>query len=283
MYGLSRYILPRAPALRQNSSIDFSYFTGGTLRVTGFADGQTPPEITKKHESEPGLFEVQYGGFKDCDIVKLEGVLVSADNVKETAISFSTNLECPCLEGTGQGDPHYRTLDGVKLTYQGEHCSYVVSKDCQNKTASFEIIAVHGSSLHDGQVRRIIGTVVKAGKHIIMAGKGLTTLDGKQIDRKKTLMSPDLELLMYFQDGWFTIQSIKQRWFVQWSDERRFKFGIHADSLVAKHVCGILGNADGTKNNDMTMPNKAKTKDHNKFGKSWQVPGCEYTDLFADF
>ncbi|XP_077869879.1 BMP-binding endothelial regulator protein-like [Saccoglossus kowalevskii] len=261
----------------------FSYFSGGTLRVTGFADGQTPPGFTNKPESEPGLFEVHYGNFKDCDVVKLEGVLLSADNRKETGISFSANLECPCLQGTGKGDPHYTTLDGVKLTYQGDHCSYIISKDCQNKTASFEVIAIHGASFHDGRVRRIIGTVVKAGEHIIMVGRGLTTLDGENIDREKTLMSPDLELLMYFQDGWFTIQSIKQRWFVQWSDEHRFNFGIHSNSLVAKHVCGILGNADGTKDNDLMMPDGSSAKDHNEFGTSWQVPGCEYIDYFADF
>ena len=179
------------------------------------------------------------------------------------------------------GDPHYKTFDGLGLHFQGE-CEYVLSRDCVANDFVIHVVNEHrGSSLVTWtksiaiRVKNGGVIVLLPGPSVQVSGKSVTVfpffsgVDGTQIT------SVQSTLVVWLASSGVTIT---------WDGSSAVRVAVPEE--YRNRTCGLCGNFDGKKINDLAVDNVQFTPSHypsslsqqsqvayHHFGRLWAVTG----------
>ncbi|KAI1901486.1 hypothetical protein AGOR_G00034930 [Albula goreensis] len=171
------------------------------------------------------------------------------------------------------GDPHYRTFDGQYFNFMG-NCTYTMAKNCQidKEHPAFEVEAKNDNR-GNTQVTSVSKVIVKVYGHVIemiRGDLGLVRLDYQDwslpinLDKGKvTLVNSGLSALLETDFG-LTVQYDWEQYLV-----------VTVPGSYAGKVCGLCGNFNGKKDDDMTTPMGSKASNVVALGKSWRVHSAE--------
>ncbi|XP_031441897.1 alpha-tectorin-like [Clupea harengus] len=190
----------------------------------------------------------------------------------------------PTQTGTcwAMGDPHFRTFDGYFYNFMG-NCSYTMAKNCDidyhhppfevevtNKvlpdthlTAVSEV-TIHIYSLKIQMIRSELGTVKVNGQVWSLPASfdnGLGTVK---------LMQSGLSVVMWVDFG-MTVQ-------YDWQEY----VSVTMPSGFMGKVCGLCGNFNMNKDDDLAMSNGTLVKSVTEMGQSWRVQGVKGEDFCTD-
>jgi len=169
------------------------------------------------------------------------------------------------FEGYLTYEPHFRTLDGKHYDFQGQ-CSYYLMKH-----SSFSVIATF----------RICGTksvtctseiTISTGHTVIRLGQGNdTSITYKGIKQSPRKPFHNKDVNYYLASSEYDAVDVWDGFKILWDRVAEYRVVIPPWNVASME--GLLGNIDGKKENDMTMPNRVRENDPVKFGDSWLVPG----------
>nr|XP_006818928.1 PREDICTED: IgGFc-binding protein-like [Saccoglossus kowalevskii] len=200
------------------------------------------------------------------------GAACECGNGKKCCISLE--VPEPTKDGSGRGDPHYRTFDSKKFSFQG-NCSYILMKNCgPRKSTAFQVEVIQRG--RDGEeVTRVWAVTVRIDRHIIEMGQNNSII----IDKKVTSLDSLPRSLIIADSNVIHIKLIDDvinvempsRFNVMWDGDRFVD--IHIEPLLYGNVCGLLGNADDDPTNDFKDANGKLLDNVDDFTNSWIVPG----------
>ena len=154
--------------------------------------------------------------------------------------------ECPRLQATASGDPHYTTFDGYYYTIF-DHCSHVSAEDCEDQTWSVYQITSNGCS--GGRAPTCIDEVMvriaslKAAVRFSWVTRthrfigNIPSTDDMIVTVSGPYFTADLPRLGVTVRMYYTVLtiSLSSRWFGK--------------------VCGLFGTPDGDRNNEWMLRN----------------------------
>ncbi|GCB82596.1 hypothetical protein scyTo_0022034, partial [Scyliorhinus torazame] len=178
---------------------------------------------------------------------------------------------------TAAGDPHYRTFDGRKYDFQGT-CVYKFSSLCANNT-DLQPFDVQVQNEHRGS--RVVSYtrlawIVVYGQTIVLTRDyvGKVLVNGILVNLPYAL--EDGKIIIYKSCRGATLETdFGLRVTYDW----RSRISVTLPSTYTGSVCGLCGNFDGNRDNDLTTKDGKSTNNPTTFGKSWQVdstPGCSH-------
>ena len=180
---------------------------------------------------------------------------------------------CGSATGSGVGDPHYRTYDGVFYDLF-DHCSHVFTKDCTGDT--FTVISITSNACSGGGaptcVERAVVRVPELNTEVMLNSRPLeATFVGD------TPASADLSLAV---TNVITVNIFKLGVVVN--------FGLYYLSVTVPgryfgNTCGLVGTYDGDPTNDFQLPNGTVVDGPTaEFEEAWRVDlpndGCDPVD-----
>ncbi|XP_069057214.1 IgGFc-binding protein-like [Pleurodeles waltl] len=174
------------------------------------------------------------------------------------------------------GEPHYNTLDGVRFVYQGD-CVYQFSALC-NKTVDLVDFQVNVQNEHRGSKPV---TLIRTVEFTIY---GLATIISRQFPGTVMLNSHRINLPYNTDDGKVRMYKASSKVVIKTdigitvTFDFQNRITLKLPSTYAGFVCGLCGDFDGDKTNDLTLKNGAKAPNPATFGDSWRtrdIPGCK--------
>ncbi|XP_062384956.1 IgGFc-binding protein-like [Sardina pilchardus] len=177
------------------------------------------------------------------------------------------------------GDPHYRSFDGNYFSFMG-NCSYILAKNCDvdESTPTFEV-SVKNEKSAKSLLTAVGNITIKVFDQVIQMVRSeisMVRVNYEVWNLPVTLKTPQGELKMV-QSGLSVIFWTDFGLSVQYDWEEYVKITLPT-GLMSK-VCGMCGNFDGNKNNDLVTQDGTKANSIEEFGKSWMVPdqkGAQY-------
>ncbi|KAJ7304150.1 hypothetical protein JRQ81_011679 [Phrynocephalus forsythii] len=180
---------------------------------------------------------------------------------------------------SASGDPHYLTFDGRRFDFQGT-CVYQFTGLCQNKTdlVDFQVLVQNdhrGSqavSFTQTMEIYVYGTVIvisRENPRKIMVNGLLTNLPHSTGNNHISLYNRGQEAVVQ-TDFHLTVT-------YDWQS----RVTVTVPSTYAGVLCGLCGNYNGNKHDEMTMPSGQVAVNPLAFGQSWKVrdvPGCTELD-----
>ncbi|XP_051901322.1 IgGFc-binding protein-like, partial [Pristis pectinata] len=168
------------------------------------------------------------------------------------------------------GDPHYHTLDGLNYDFQGT-CTYVVAESCGTDTTlpSFKVTAkndVRGNTTVSF-VKLVHVDVYGYGIAIHKLETGLVRINDMKTRLPVTLEEGKLRL---FQRGSFAV--LETDFGLEVSYEWNWYLTVTLTSSHFRSVCGLCGNFNGVKEDDVTFPNGTRAPSTVEWARSWKVP-----------
>ncbi|KAF5909185.1 IgGFc-binding protein, partial [Clarias magur] len=172
------------------------------------------------------------------------------------------------------GDPHYRTFDGDYYNFMG-NCSYIMAKNCHadNDHPAFEVQAMNkrtGSSKAisvSGVTIQVYGQTITILQHesgLVRISDSLWYLPISLVNGKVTLQQSGLSVILQTDFG-LSVQ-------YDWDQYLVVKIPV---SFTGR-MCGMCGNFNGMKGDDLTTPSGSVAGSIAQLGKSWRVPGEAY-------
>uniref|UniRef100_A0AAY5F3D3 VWFD domain-containing protein n=1 Tax=Electrophorus electricus TaxID=8005 RepID=A0AAY5F3D3_ELEEL len=169
------------------------------------------------------------------------------------------------------GDPHYRTFDGDYYNFMG-NCTYIVAKNCHpdKEHPEFEVQAMNerfgstkGTYVSE-VIIKVYGQTITIVQHetgLVRISNSLWYLPISLANGRATLWQSGLSLVMETDFGLL----------VQYDWEQYLLVKVPA-SFMGK-MCGMCGNFNGKKDDDLTTPSGSLATSIPALGKSWRVPG----------
>ncbi|XP_070569411.1 BMP-binding endothelial regulator protein-like [Ptychodera flava] len=222
-------------------------------------------------------FRVFFDGLRPCQHITVITVIRNKDSsVTETKVS-RVSTECPCKDGTGKGDPHYTTFDRVHFNFNG-NCTYLLAEDCVNKTKTFQIFARHGfpSGISSRRVVQVIAAVNEDGKRHVVSIKhnGVCRIDGRIVKFSDQSSYPSSVTYKRSDSGIHYVWPVRSDWWLEYNPAKfRVEVGFHASSSLRGKVCGLLGNNNGDKSDDLKKRDGSMAANFDELGDHFAVPG----------
>ena len=177
-------------------------------------------------------------------------------------------------QGIINGDPHYRTYDGLWHHFQGT-CEYVITKLCESD--EFTISAKNDG--HNTRVSCVSHVTVSVPDQdlTVVLGRG----NGGTITINGVIQPNDIGGEIFTGDG-VKVERIgghpnvflnKQGIRVFWDGV----YGVKVDvaSRLKGKLCGLLGTYNDSQADDLMKPDGSIANSVNDFGNSWSIPGCK--------
>ncbi|KAI5087282.1 IgGFc-binding protein-like [Silurus meridionalis] len=169
------------------------------------------------------------------------------------------------------GDPHYRTFDGSYYNFMG-NCTYIMAKNCHVDSfhPAFEIQTENErlGSAKSTSVNKITvsvyGTNITIVRHetgIVRISDLLWYLPISLGNGKVTLQQSGLSVIIKTDFG----LSVQYNW-----DQYMV---VKIPGSFMGRMCGMCGNYNGKKEDDLTTPTGSVADSIQQLGKSWRVPG----------
>ena len=178
---------------------------------------------------------------------------------------------CGSATGSGVGDPHYRTYDGVFYDLF-DHCSHIFTKDCADET--FTVISITSNTCSGGAptcIDRAVVQVPELNAEVVLSSR--PTLQFIFIG--DTPPTADLSVTV---TNVITVSIFKLGVVVN--------FGLYSLSVTVPgsyfgKTCGLVGTYDGDPANDFQLPNgTVVTGPTPEFEIAWRVDypndGCDH-------
>ncbi|KAJ1132325.1 hypothetical protein NDU88_010648 [Pleurodeles waltl] len=178
------------------------------------------------------------------------------------------------------GDPHYSTFDGLRYNFMGT-CVYLFSGLCQLYTGleDFEVY-VQNDKRSSKTVSYTKMVEVKVYENEIVINKEFprrVTLNGLLINLPYTVANGKIEMYRKGRTAVIETDFGLKVTFDWWSH-----LSLTIPSTYSKSVCGLCGNFDSDKKNDLTIRGDSVVSKPTAFGNSWKkrdVEGCQETPL----
>ncbi|XP_067851819.1 IgGFc-binding protein-like [Heptranchias perlo] len=174
------------------------------------------------------------------------------------------------------GDPHYYTFDKIMYTFSGT-CAYTLVKMCDNSS----VIPVSISALNEGHgqplathLREIYIDVY--GVHLTLQKNRRILLDG---ERTRMPIQNCVRGVNVVTNGIYTIVETDFGMSVKFDGNHNLEINL-PNSYYSK-VCGMCGNYNGQKADELLMPDGLIAPDVTHFGNSWKSE--EYSNAGAQF
>ncbi|XP_051890123.1 von Willebrand factor [Pristis pectinata] len=159
----------------------------------------------------------------------------------------------------GIGEAHYITFDGLKYTFPGK-CQYVLVQDsCGVNEGTFSILVEHsGCGLPGEECSKDITVLYDGGE---------LELFGREVTIKRPFKNG--ENLQIFNSGLYYIIVLGKMISILW--DKGTRISVQVQGQYMGKVCGLCGNFDGNKNNDLLGSANQLEIDPIDFGNSWTV------------
>uniref|UniRef100_H3B7Q1 Otogelin like n=1 Tax=Latimeria chalumnae TaxID=7897 RepID=H3B7Q1_LATCH len=211
--------------------------------------------------------------FKDCLQRCLNGGLCTVEGTCDCSDLQALGNRCQIVPNTGEdregickswGQYHFETFDGIYFYFPG-NCSYIFAKDCSTEDPQYTVW-VHNSPRCNGSVYscyRYISLFFFETEEITIAGHEVKT-GGKRLTLPQMVKNVFIERLadyilvkttFGFSLAWDGISGV----YIKLTDEHKGK------------PCGMCGNFNGVKEDDLTTIYQTTTQDVAVFGNSWTV------------
>ncbi|XP_069804640.1 IgGFc-binding protein-like [Dendropsophus ebraccatus] len=183
----------------------------------------------------------------------------------------------PLSYGTcsASGDPHYITFDGVRYDFQGT-CIYQFAGLCKKSDDLVDFqVNVQNENRGSKVVSYVSAVQVKLCNYDIVIDrryKDRIVLNGVLTNLPFVVDNGKLSI---YKQGYFAI--VQTSFGLRVSNNWDSYVAVTLPSTYAGAVCGLCGNFDNNKNNDLLMKNNQLTTKPTDFGNSWKVqnvPGC---------
>ncbi|XP_006824160.1 BMP-binding endothelial regulator protein-like [Saccoglossus kowalevskii] len=167
-----------------------------------------------------------------------------------------------------RGDPHMKTFDGRRYSYQGL-CWHTLFKDCSENDAAFEVTAKFEPTVDRTKTRTVSVNVTVGNEYAIVDQLNVITgqTTGFVSEPRRIQVQEDGKTISFIfksKDTTFTLN---------WTLLRHvFEVSFEGSDYNGR-MCGLLGNADGEGSNDFVKPDGTIVSDVDEFGKSWKVYG----------
>ncbi|KAL6461279.1 hypothetical protein MHYP_G00312450 [Metynnis hypsauchen] len=169
------------------------------------------------------------------------------------------------------GDPHYRTFDGTYYTFMG-NCTYIMAKNCQPDTdhPAFEVWTKNErtGSAKSTSVEMVVITVYGLTVTIVRHQTGLVIINDSLWNLPISLDNNRVNL---WQSGLSVVMETDFGLSVQYDWEQYLVVKVSGSFM--ERMCGMCGNFNGKKNDDLTTPTGSFAGNIPALGKSWRVPG----------
>ncbi|XP_072039405.1 zonadhesin-like [Amphiura filiformis] len=204
-----------------------------------------------------------------------EGCEDNLETLKDIPKINPHNCKDTCI---ASGDPHFNTFDCVKFEYHGK-CSYTLAKSCGNGSLDFEIIGeFHRLQYHPEMsvIRSLIITF--SDKVIILDSEFHVTINGVSRTDATIDLEPYAEITRYCNAVVVLLGNGIQ---IYWSRPHRAVIQIdpEADASLTGNLCGLCGNNNNKKYDDLTTPDGKHVSDAVTLGDSWRTDvTCDVCD-----
>uniref|UniRef100_A0A8B9KF75 VWFD domain-containing protein n=1 Tax=Astyanax mexicanus TaxID=7994 RepID=A0A8B9KF75_ASTMX len=230
-------------------------------RLTCLASGEVKHEAMKCGVNE--VCEIQSGvlGCYPKPNVKMVSFVFLMNDLIHVKIHPSVFGTCWVM-----GDPHYRSFDGEYYNFMGD-CTYIMAKNCQ-EDSEYPAFEVQAENERFGSTK---GTFVS--KVIIKVyGETITIVHHETGDSLWYLpVSLDNGKVTLQQSGRSVIVETDFGLSVQYNWDQYLVIKI-PDTFMGR-MCGMCGNFNGQKNDDLTTPTGSAASNISALGASWKVPG----------
>jgi len=166
------------------------------------------------------------------------------------------------------GDPHYKTFDGKIFNFQGS-CKYLLTKDCSagqnNSSFSIRITNDARDTLAFSWLRTV--TVRLGNTKVSLLQKMRVKVDGKKV----SLPYIKLGVLSVMKDGYRVILRTNEGARLLWDGVSFLELTV--PPKMRGNMCGLCGNFNGDKRDDLIGRHGALLASGQEFGNSWRVGG----------
>ncbi|KAH0631338.1 hypothetical protein JD844_005627 [Phrynosoma platyrhinos] len=209
-----------------------------------------------------------------CSLIKC-GKEERCEVIKERPVCVAKS-ESTCW---AQGNHHYQTFDGRNFDFMGT-CTYTVAKTCSLDAAlpAFNIEAKNENrgNPHVSYVGYVTITIYNITMSLTRNEIGLVRVNGFLTNLPYRTGNSKILLYRRGQEA------------VVWTDfhltvtfDWQSRVTVTAPSTYANALCGLCGNFNGNKFDDMIMKDREVAPSPSAFGQSWKIreaPGCTEVD-----
>ncbi|XP_078613391.1 IgGFc-binding protein-like [Branchiostoma floridae x Branchiostoma japonicum] len=211
----------------------------------------------------------------DIDECKL-GLATCDDNA--TCINTHGSYKCECHPGfTGDGktcwtrstcvafgDPHYVTFDGQTHHFQGQ-CSYTLSSSCHNSNLPFFNIVTQNENRGNPAVSYVSEVSVQVYNHTIVVQKNKIVYIDQLITTLPAQPRDDLSVKFI---GQYVV--IEATFGLKVSYDGSHRVEVTVPDTYQDTLCGLCGNYNGDKTDELLTPDGSIAADVVQFGNSWR-------------
>ena len=148
--------------------------------------------------------------------------------------------------GSGVGDPHYRTYDGLYYDLF-DHCFHIFTKDCANET--FTVYSFTSNACSGGRaptcIEKAVVSVPELNVNLLLDGSKATFIGDDD-------PPPESTMRVISSSGSHTVILYDYDVSISYS---RYYLSVTVPSTYKNSMCGLLGNYDGDTNNEFMLQN----------------------------
>ncbi|XP_062996673.1 IgGFc-binding protein-like [Elgaria multicarinata webbii] len=187
----------------------------------------------------------------------------------------------PTSYGTcsASGDPHYITFDGLKFDFQGT-CVYQLTGLCVKRKDPVDFLVLvqndHRGSQAVSFTRDVEIYVYETSIVISRKNPGKVMVNGLLTNLPYSIKSNRISMYRRGQEA-----VVQTDFHLAVTFDWQSRVTVTVPSTYADALCGLCGNFNGNKQDEMTMKNGTVALSPSAFGQSWkvrEVPGCTEED-----